>query len=352
MANIKIKEEDANGAQWRQSALELLDGEYHIIHNGILSRSDFSLLFEGEDGKKHLPVEATHQLNVYSDVHISSSALRLLSSHNIRIAFFNGIGQLQGYYLPAQSTMAGKCVLEQCRMYDHPIARLATAKEFEKADFHNMLSNLRYYVKTGKRSLKEPAQKLAVLREGINNCQSINELILLEARAKNLYYSTFDTIIEGSEFLFSQRSKRPPKNEVNAMISFGNAMLYNKFLQCICCTQLEPRIGVVHATNDRPTSLNLDFADIFKPLVVDRTIFSLINRHEIRREKHFSHKGGAVLLNEEGRRIFIEKMENKYSSQITIGEERMTYECLMSQEVSKFQDALVNGELYTPFKYR
>ena len=352
MPSVKINESDTNDVQWRQSALEVLDGEYHIIHNGILTRQDFSLLFEGEDGKKHLPVEATHQLNVYSDIHISSSVLRLLSSHNIKIAFFNGIGQLQGYYLPAQSTIAGKCILEQCRMYDHPIARLATAKEFEKAGFHNMLSNLRYYAKTGKKALKEPVQKLVALKESINNCKSINELILLEARAKNLYYSTFDIIIEGSGFLFSRRSKRPPKNEINAMISFGNAMLYNKFLQCICCTQLEPKIGVVHATNDRPTSLNLDFADIFKPLVVDRTIFSLVNRHEIRPERHFSHKGYAVLLNEEGRRIFIEKMENKYSSQITVGNERTTYECLMSQEVSKFQNSLINGELYTPYKYR
>lgn len=353
MPTKKSKEvEEGNSACWRQSALEILDGEYHIVHDGILSRADFSLLFEGEDGKKHIPVEATNQLNVYSDVHISSSALRLLSKHQIRIAYFDGVGRLQGYYMPAESSHAASCMIEQCRMYDHPLARLAVVKEFEKAGFRNMLSNLRYYAKIGHDCLRATVRDLAILASDIDECQSVDALMLKEARARLAYYGAFDEIVSGSGFSFGRRSKRPPENEMNAMISFGNAMLYNKFLQLIWKTSLDPRIGVVHATNRRPASLNLDFADIFKPLIVDRVVFSLVNRHEIKKKEHFTRSGNAVFLNDAGREIFIERMEKKFSAQITVDGEQMTYEWLMSKEVGKFQEMLVSGELYVPFKYR
>lgn len=349
--NREVKEVESNSG-WRQSALEVLDGEYHIVHNGILNRADYSLLFEGGDGKKYLPVEATTQLNVYSDVEISPAALRLISAHNIRVAYFDGVGRLQGYFVPAECATAGKCLLEQCRMYDHPLARLSVAKEFEKAGFRNMLANLRYYAKIGHETLRDTVRDLAVISAEIDQCQSVDQLMLKEARGRMLYYSAFDEIMSGSGFEFGSRSKRPPKNEINAMLSFGNAMLYNKFLQLIWRTQLDARIGVVHATNQRPASLHLDFADVFKPLVVDRVVFSLVNRHEIRLDQHFRRENGAVLLNDEGRRVFVEKMERKFAAQITVDEQRTTYEWLMASEVARFQEALLAGELYTPFKYR
>ena len=139
---------------------------------------------------------------------------------------------------------------------------------------------------------------------------------------------------------------------MNAMVSFGNAMLYNKLLQIIQKTRLDARIGIVHATNNRPASLHLDFADIFKPLVVDRAIFALVNRHEIKRHEHFKREGVAVLLNDEGRRILVEKIEDKFGTEITVAGDKMTYEQLMQYEVDRYQNTLEEGELYQPLKLR
>lgn len=337
-------------SNWHQSALEISNGEYHIVHDGILNRNDYSLLFEGEEGKRHIPIEATKQLNVYADVQISPAVFSLLSKHGIRVAFFNNVGNLQGFYAPAGHDKTSNRFLEQCRMYDHPLARLAAAREFECASIANMLSNLLYYARRGKQTNSQ-ASTLRSILDDLKECRSVNALMACEARARVAYYAAFDQIIEGSSFVFGKRSKRPPRNEINAMISFGNSMLYNKFLQIIWRSHLDPRIGVVHATNDRPSSLNLDFADVFKPLVVDRVIFSVANRHEMSVEEHFWHDGQAVLLNDTGRQVFIEKIEQKLSTEITVRDDHCTYESLMRDEVKRFQDLLGTSEIFAPYHY-
>ena len=101
--------------------------------------------------------------------------------------------------------------------------------------------------------------------------------MLVEARARELYYRMINEIISNEDFHFTIRTKRPPKDPINALISFENVYLYNRIATEINKTSLDIRIGFVHFTTNRSQSLNLDLADIFKPIIVDRVIFSLIN---------------------------------------------------------------------------
>src|SRR5690606_10332231 len=101
-----------------------------------------------------------------------------------------------------------------------------------------------------------------------------------------------------------------------ALISFGNSLCYVMILSEIYKTYLDPRIGYLHTTNFRRFTLNLDVAEIFKPVMVDRLIFQLINKKMITK-KHFEQVHGAgILLNERGRRIFLEQMESRMRTTI------------------------------------
>src|SRR5690606_32259146 len=102
---------------------------------------------------------------------------------------------------------------------------------------------------------------------------SVEELMAVEGHAREAYYSTFDYIIGDDDFRFEKRSQRPPLNRLNALISFGNSLCYTIALSEIYKTYLDPRIGYLHATNFRRFSLNLDLAEIFKPIFVDHLIF-------------------------------------------------------------------------------
>ena len=123
-------------------------------------------------------------------------------------------------------------------------------------------------------------------------------------------------------------------------------------LQAIWKTSLDPRIGIIHATTNRNYSLNLDFADLFKLVIVDRVIFSLVNLLQLQSEVHFEEKeSGAIYLNKEGKRIFNKSFEEKLADKIKLGEKTYTYKQIIEEEIRKFQRYIVKEEKYKPYKY-
>lgn len=340
-----------NYHSWHASSVHRDNGVYHIVQDGIINKKDYSLLFENEDERHYIPVEITDQINVYGNVTISPSAMRTISSRNIRISYFDEFGRLTGTYTPISHAKTAHVFLLQCELYSNDMARLSIAKSFEVASIHNMRANLKYYKKKGL-PFEQAIGVLTKQIEDARRCDNVDSLMLIEARARREYYSSFSMIVSSNGFGFTQRTKQPPKDACNAMISFGNTVLYNTVLQMIWKTSLDPKIGIVHATNRRDYSLNLDFADIFKPIVVDRTIFALVNRHEIKMEFHFREAdNGGVLLNDVGKRIFLERIESKLDSVFQRGKRRITYRQLMIEEIRAFQRMVLDGESYKPYKY-
>ena len=186
----------------------------------------------------------------------------------------------------------------------------------------------------------------------MKEAESVNQLMLIEARMREVYYSCFDMIIMADGFVFQKRTRRPPRNEINAMISFGNTILYNYIASKILNTELDIRISFLHASNHREQSLNLDLAELFKPVIVDRIIFYLINKHIIISTKHFvHHNDGSVLFNQDGKQIFLHTFKNRLQQSITAKGERMTYDKLLTKEIAKLKDHILYDTKYIPFRY-
>lgn len=337
---------------WHASSIYRDHDAYHILQDGVINRKDYSLLFENEDERHHIPVEVTSQINVYSNVTISPSALSTLCKHDIRVAYVDRYGDLLGTFVPARHVGAAETFLQQCKLYTSPARRLSVAKLLEEASIHNMRANLRYYAKRGRDGMDEHVDYLTSCLEELGGATDVNDLRLVEARARRRYYSAFAEILAGTDFDFTKRTRRPPKDPGNAMVSFGNTVLYNVVLQAIWRTSLDPKIGIVHATNRRSYSLNLDIADIFKPIIVDRVVFSLVNRHEINASQHFEEcEEGGVLLSREGKRVFLDAIEEKLDDTICRGRSRIAYRQIISFEVIKLLQLVLHGERYRPFKY-
>ncbi len=109
----------------------------------------------------------------------------------------------------------------------------------------------------------------------------------------------------------NKRVKRPPDNPMNALISFGNTLLYTKTITEIYNTHLNQSISFLHSPRDGRFSLSLDLSEVFKPIIVFKTIFELVNRKKLVINKHFDRKVNYALLNEEGKKIFIKAFEDR-----------------------------------------
>ncbi|MCS7029877.1 MAG: CRISPR-associated endonuclease Cas1, partial [Bacteroidia bacterium] len=212
-----------------------------------------------------------------------------------------------GSFQPKEYLLAGKVQIEQTRAYLDPDIRMHLARGFVEGATANMLRNLKYYATRG-RPLDTYIGTLETYQQGLSTVATVPELMGLEGNCRQIYYDAFDHIVEG--FSMNGRTKQPPANEINAMISFGNMLCYTRVLDAIYHTQLNPTISFLHEPGARRYSLALDIAEIFKPILVDRTLFALTNKREIQ-QKHFDHTLNGCLLNPSGREIFLRAFDER-----------------------------------------
>lgn len=184
----------------------------------------------------------------------------------------------------------------------------------------------------------------------IETFDQVNHLRGIEGKMRERYYQAWQHII-GNGWAFDRRTRRPPDNEVNALISFGNAVLYTACLSEIYRTQLTPTISYLHEPGARRFSLALDVSEIFKPLLVDRAIFRLLNTNQLKPE-HFDRSLECCYLNDAGKKLFLVALEERLNA--TIKHRRLgrhvSYRHLIRLECYKLIRHLTDVEPYHAFR--
>jgi CRISPR-associated protein Cas1 len=152
----------------------------------------------------------------------------------------------------------------------------------------------------------------------------------------------------------NKRVKRPPDNPINALISFGNTLLYTKTISAIYRTHLDQRISYLHEPAERRFSLSLDLSEVFKPVIVYRTIFDLVNNRRLQVAKHFDKKVNYCLLNEEGRNIFIEAFEARLESVFVHPKlkRKITYRTAIKLDCYKLIKNIMEDKEFVPFSLK
>lgn len=331
---------------------------FYLFNPGILERKDNTLKFTpvADDGEKlssdaqsrFLPVEDISEFYVFGSLRANSALFNFLGQKDIAVHFFDYYENYTGSFMPRDSLLSGKMLLAQTSNYQDKKKRLIIAKEFIEGAAYNMIKNLKYYNRRGKdmEDLINIIEELAVL---IPNAGNVEELMGVEGRIRSCYYDAFNLII--NDFEMDGRSKQPPHNEVNALISFGNMVCYTLCLRAIHQTQLNPTISYLHQPGERRYSLALDIAEIFKPIIVDRVIFKVLNKKEIQ-SKHFDKKLNKCLLNSSGKKIFVKALEDRLQETIqhrTL-KRSVSYRHLIKLECYKLAKHLLCLEEYKPFK--
>jgi CRISPR-associated protein Cas1 len=314
-----------------------------ITSNGELSRKDNTLFFKNEKVKKVFPINNIDSIYAYGEISINSKLLIFLAKLEIPIYFFNYYGFYSGMFSPRKQTVSGKILIEQVNHYNDKIKRLEIAKEIVFGSIHNMRKTLMQY------NLNEEAEKINEYTHG--NCNTINQLLGIEANAKKFYYKCFNKILKYENFKFIKRVRQKPDNFINCLISFGNSLLYTTVLSELFKTQLDSSISYLHEPFEKRYSLNLDIADIFKPLIVDRVIFSLINQKMIN-EKHFDKNLNYCYLNSEGRKIFLKEYDKKLRDTLKYPKlnRKVSYKYMLRLEAYKLIKHLLKQEKYKSFK--
>ncbi|WP_304962966.1 CRISPR-associated endonuclease Cas1, partial [Thomasclavelia cocleata] len=304
---------------WHKSAIMKEDNEYHIINDGILTKKDYSILFESENQKVEIPTEVTEHINIYSQIIFSSNFFNTLNQNNIKVSLFDQYDHYIGSFIPINHHKSASILIKQVENYINKSKRLELAKKIIDGGTTNIITNLKYYNKRNDDiQLDNIIDDLKICKQEMKTANTLEILLLQEARMRELYYSSYNIILNNPEFKFTKRTRRPPKDALNAMISFGNTLIYQKIANEIYKTKLDIRISYLHSATRRYENLNLDISEILKPILVDKIIFSLINKRIIDVKVHFEKRNNGVYLNKEGKYIFIDQLNKKLNSIITI----------------------------------
>ena len=324
----------------------------YIFSMGELKRKDNSIVFKSEKGNNYLPIEDTRELYCMNEVTVNTKFLDFIAKAGITIHFFNYHGNYSGTFYPKEQLISGDLTIRQSMAYVDK--RIVIAKAIVQGIADNIHEVLYHYYRHGKKDLKP---FLDWLKKDVSDLLAkelhIKQILSIEGQIWNRFYDSFRHFLV-EDFILNKRVKRPPDNPINALISFGNTLLYTKTISAIYYTHLNQSISFLHSPREGRFSLSLDLSESFKPIIVFKTIFDLVNNRRLQVAKHFDKDLNYALLNEAGKKIFIEAFESRLNESFLHPKlkRKTTYKSAIKYDAYKLVKFLLEGKAFVPFRLK
>lgn len=303
----------------------------HLLNTLYVTSVDRYLSLDGEnvvvqEGKSEVGRVPLHNLDgiiTFGYTGASPALMGACAKRDVALIFMSGNGR---FLARVSGEVRGNVILrkEQYRISDDREKRLLIAKNFVLGKVYNS----RWILERATRDypmridIDKMKRKTVFLKNSlgrIRSSQSVDELLGIEGEAASIYFSVFDDLIlqQKETFAFSGRNRRPPLDNVNAMLSFAYSLLAGMCASALETVGLDPYVGFYHTDRPGRISLALDLMEEFRSIMADRFVLTLINKKVIDNSGFHKKENGAVVMDEETRRIFLTHWQNKKKETIT-----------------------------------
>ena len=260
-----------------------------------------------------VPLIDISQVSVFGNVQMSAQVLREIVNRGIPICHFSYGGWFHAMTIGHDHKNVELRMAQFATAAD-PVKSLALAKGFITAKIKNSRTILRRHA-TEKH--QRDLDQLAEWIQKAERAESAESLLGLEGMAAKIYFAGFARILKGDHaFDFNGRNRRPPRDPINALLSFVYALLAKELTIAVRSVGLDPLLGFFHRPRYGRPSLALDLAEEFRPIIADSTVLMLVNNGEVAISS-FLARAGSVALTEPARKAVIAAFERRLEQEIT-----------------------------------
>lgn len=323
----------------RQGCYVCLNGELLIVKQGEIIH-----------GSVQLPL--LEQILLFGRSQITTQAIHTCLRRNIPIAYLSRMGYCYGRLLPVER---GYRQLSRYQQQLTAVERLIVARNIVQAK----LKNSRVFLMRQQRRNPSTSAEFAIkslehLARKASEAETIERLMGLEGAGAAQYFSAFGECLNHPDFVFLARSRRPPGNPVNAMLSFGYQVLWNHILTLVELQGLDPYYACLHQGSERHAALASDLIEEFRSPIIDSLVLWLVNTKVMKYTDDFEYHDSGCYLNNSGRqkyiKYFLQRLEETIQNQN--GEQQPRWD-LITQQIKAFKQFVYQpSQLYQPYLIR
>jgi CRISPR-associated protein Cas1 len=289
---------------------------YVTAQGSRLTRVGERLVVRSKENKviEDVPFFRLRQIICFGSIELTNAATVKLLRQHIDVVFLSLTGRFK-CRLDCQNFNSVKCRQQQYKLSLCTDFRLKLASQILKGKLQNARNWLVKRNRPARKEITQSIWKIATAIEMIDSAQTTDELLGIEGIAAKDYFSGFRLVLK-QEIGFNERNRRPPKDPVNAMLSFGYMLLFNMVLAAIQQVGLDPAFSNLHAIQDRRPSLALDLMEEFRCLVVDTVVVRLVNLVRVQPRDFFPDQRNGVKMREEAIALLVRELQNRLRSKL------------------------------------
>ena len=340
----------------------LLNTLYVTSNDAYLSlKNDNVVVQQGDITLGKIPLRSLESIMSFSYKGASPALMGKCAEFGVGLSFFSPYGR---YYCSILGEKNRNVLLrrEQFRFADDEDAALPFAQSFIVGKIYNcrwVLERTKrdHALRVNSERIAEQSEKLRQALLNARDCRSIDELRGIEGLAAKDYFFTFDDLIlrNKDDFFFQQRSRRPPLDRVNALMSFVYSILTSDCIAALQGVGLDPYVGFMHTDRPGRASLALDLVEEFRPTIADRFVLTLINTGTIKPSQFDIRENSGVFLSEDGRKTVLAAWQKRKQETLThpFFNEKMPWG-LVPHAQALLLNRAIRGDLdaYPPFMWK
>lgn len=303
---------------------------------------------------RSIPIESIDSMVLFGGVNLSTACIKELLKRGISVTWLSKNGSYYGRLESTNHTSITKQRLQFEKSADEKF-KLKISKRFIKGKTTNQRTILQRYNRIESNdNLIEYIKRIKYLIEKIEKCLEIEELLGIEGQIAKTYYKGLNEILI-DDFKFKKRSRRPPLDPINAVLSFGYTLLMYEIFTAVTIKGINPYCGFLHKDRENHPALCSDLLEEWRPILVDSLAIALLNSGKLDLE-HFEKRNG-VFLTKKGINIFIIEFEKRLRQEVKYKDYvpyKMSFRRIIEYQVTELIDSFKNNntDIYNPVLIR